>query len=54
MNPTYRDPGSSNPGYAGRPIRNSLVANLVTKMLRLPPVPGSRLARAQDLTVLSP
>jgi hypothetical protein len=54
MNPTYTDPGGANPGYAaGRPIRNALIANLATKMLGLPPVPGSRLGRAQDLSVLA-
>jgi hypothetical protein len=55
MNPAYTNPRGGNPGYStGRPIRNGLVANLVTKMLGLPPVPGSRLGRAQDLTVLAP
>jgi hypothetical protein len=55
MNPAFTDPRGANPDYAsGRPIRNGLVANLVTKMLGLPPVPGSRLGRAQDLTVLAP
>jgi hypothetical protein len=55
MNPGFTDPRGANPHYAsGRPIRNGLVANLVTKMLGLPPVPGSRLGRAQDLTVLAP
>jgi hypothetical protein len=54
MNARYADPGGTNPGYdSGRPIRNASVANLVTKMLGLPPVPGSRLGRGQDLTVLS-
>ena len=55
MNPSYTNPRDTNPDYsAGRPIRNGLVANLVTKMLGLPRVPGSRLGRAQDLTVLAP
>jgi hypothetical protein len=54
MNPTFTDPRGANPGYAaGSPIRNALVANLVTKSLGLPPVPRSRLGRAQDLTVLA-
>ncbi len=55
MNPAFTRPGGTNPDYAsGRPVRNALVANLVTKMLGLPPVPGSRLGHAQDLTVLAP
>jgi hypothetical protein len=55
MNPGYTDPRASNPDYsAGRPVRNAMVADLVTKMLGLPPVPGSRIGRAQDLTVLPP
>jgi hypothetical protein len=55
MNPENTNPGGTNPGYgSGGPIRTALIANLVTKMLGLPPVPGSRLGRAQDLTVLAP
>ena len=55
MNPAFTDPRGSNPDYAtGGPIRNGLVANLVTKMLGLPPVPGSRLGRSQVLSVLAP
>jgi Type I phosphodiesterase / nucleotide pyrophosphatase len=55
MNPAYPNPRDTNPDYAsGRPIRNALVADLVTKMLGLPPVPGSRLGARQDLTVLAP
>ena len=55
MNPGYTDPGQANPGYtAGDPIRNTFVADLVTKMLGLPPVPGSQMGAAQDLTVLPP
>jgi hypothetical protein len=55
MNPENINPGGTNPGYgSGGPIRTALIANLVTKMLGLPPVPGSRLGRAQDLTVLAP
>jgi len=54
MNPGYTDPGNANPDYvSGNPIRNTFVANLVTKMLGLPPVPGSRMGNAQDLTVLA-
>jgi hypothetical protein len=55
MNPGYTDPGTANPGYtSGNPIRNTFVANLATKMLGLPAVPGSRMGNAQDLTVLAP
>jgi hypothetical protein len=55
MNPAFTDPGRNNPAYSsGKPIRSALVANLVTKMLGLPRVPGSRFGRAQDLTVLGP
>jgi hypothetical protein len=55
MNPAFTRPGRANPGYGSAgPIRTALVANLVTKMLGLPPVPGSRLGRGQALTVLAP
>jgi predicted AlkP superfamily pyrophosphatase or phosphodiesterase len=50
INPTFRDPGRSRPGYRGRqPIRNGDVANLVTDVLDLPPVPGSEFNRPQSL-----
>jgi hypothetical protein len=55
MNPRYVDPGSTNPGYTtGSPIRNTLVANLATKMLGWPGIPGSRFDRGQYFTVLAP
>ena len=55
MNPENINPRGTNPGYGSSgPIRTALIANLVTKMLGLPPVPGSRLGRSQDLTVLAP
>jgi endonuclease/exonuclease/phosphatase family metal-dependent hydrolase len=55
MNPQYTDPGSSNPGYnQPSPIRNTFVADLVTKQLGLPPVPGSAMGWRQDFTVLAP
>jgi hypothetical protein len=55
MNPQYTDPGSTNPGYAvPSPIRNTFVADLVTKQLALPPVPGSAMGWRQDFTVLAP
>jgi hypothetical protein len=55
MNPENINPGGTNPGYgSGGPIRTALIANLVTKMLGLPRVPGSRLGRGQEMTVLAP
>jgi hypothetical protein len=52
MNPTFRSPGTSRPGYDGKqPIRNGDLANLVTDVLDLPPVPGSEFDRAQTLTL---
>jgi hypothetical protein len=55
MNPQYTDPGSTNPGYdLPSPIRNTFVADLVTKQLALPPVPGSTMGWGQDFTVLAP
>jgi hypothetical protein len=42
LNPDYRDPGSSRPSYGGpQPVRNANLADLATRLLRLPPVPGS-------------
>jgi len=55
MNPQYTDPGNANPGYdLPSPIRNTFVADLVTKQLGLPPVPGSTMGWSQDFTVLAP
>jgi hypothetical protein len=55
MNPRYTDPGGANPGYdLPSPIRNTFVADLVTKQLALPPVPGSTMGWSQDFTVLAP
>ena len=47
LNPSLADPGSSQPFYdADRgPVRNGFVANVVTKLLGLEPVPGSSLSR---------
>lgn len=52
-NPDYRDPVADRPGYGARrqPVRNGDLANVVTGLLGLGPVPGSQLDRAQDLTV---
>jgi hypothetical protein len=53
LNPDYADPGTGRPSYAGtQPVRNGDVANLVTALLGLPPVPGSRIGRGQDLDVV--
>ena len=52
LNPDYRDPGDGRPGYAGpQPVRNGDVANLVTDLLGLDPVPGSQFDAEQDLDV---
>jgi hypothetical protein len=52
LNPDYRDPGATRPTYDGPlPVRNADVANLVTGLLGLGPVPGSELDARQDLTV---
>ncbi len=52
LNPQYADPGASRPDYAGaQPIRNGMVANLVTQLLSLKAVPGSRFNTAQDVRV---
>jgi hypothetical protein len=55
LNPQYVDPAGTNPGYdQPSPIRNTFVADLVTKQLGLPPVPGSVMGWRQDFTVLAP
>jgi hypothetical protein len=52
LNPDYRDPGSRRPGYDGpQPVRNGDVANLVTDLLGLNPVPGSQFDAEHDLDV---
>ena len=55
LNPEYADPGRGRPDYAGpQPVRNGDVANLVTDLLDLGPVPGSQFDAAHDLTVANP
>lgn len=51
LNPDYARPGTSRTTYATAPppIRNGAVANLVTDLLGLGPVPGSKFDKAQDL-----
>ena len=50
LNPDYADPGTGRPAYGGpQPVRNGDLANLVTELLGLGPVPGSELDAAQDL-----
>ena len=52
LNPDYRDPAGRQPGYGGpQPVRNGDVANLVTDLLGLGPVPGSELDAEHDLDV---
>ena len=50
LNPDYADPGTGRPAYGGpQPVRNGDLANLVTELLGLGPVPGSELDADQDL-----
>lgn len=52
LNPDYTDPGDAQPSYDGpQPVRNAAVANLVTGLLGLDPVPGSQIDVRQDLDV---
>lgn len=52
LNPDYADPGDAQPSYdAVPPVRNAAVANLVTDLLGLGPVPGSQIDVRQDLDV---
>ncbi len=52
LNPDYADPGDAQPSYDGpQPVRNGDVANLVTDLLGLGPVPGSELDADHSLTV---
>ena len=53
INPTRTGPGTSQPPYAapGQPIRNADAANLVTKLLGLPAVPGSTINTQANLAI---
>jgi predicted AlkP superfamily pyrophosphatase or phosphodiesterase len=52
INPAYRNPGTARTNYHNtQPIRNGDLANLVTDVLDLPPVPGSQLNRRHTLNV---
>ncbi len=52
LNPDYQDPGTEQPSYdEPPPVRNGDVANLVTDLLGLDPVPGSEFDAAHDLDV---
>lgn len=52
LNPDYADPGDGRPSYDGpQPVRNGDVANLVTAVLGLDPVPGSEVGAGQGLDV---
>ena len=54
MNPSYENPGRTRPDLTGRqPVRNGDLANLVTDLLGLGPVPGSRFDANQQLRVLT-
>ena len=47
LSPRLTDPGTAQPAYdaASPPLRNGCVANVVARLLRLPPVAGSTLCR---------
>jgi hypothetical protein len=52
LNPHLTPPGTSRAGYdSPPPVRNAFLANLVTMLLRMPAVPGSRFNQQQDLNV---
>jgi len=53
LNPDYANPGRRRTGYATQPppVRNGALANLVTDLLGLGPVPGSAINAEQDLDV---
>ncbi|WP_374457889.1 endonuclease/exonuclease/phosphatase family protein [Nocardioides sp.] len=55
LNPSLSSPSSDQPNYSGlQPIRTGGVANLVTRVLRLPPVPGSTMDTDQRFQIFDP
>jgi hypothetical protein len=55
LNPSLASPGADQPGYSGaQPIRVADLANLVTRTLRLPPIPGSTSDPRQRFQVYDP
>lgn len=55
LNPSLSSPGKGQPNYSGlQPIRTGGVANLVTRVLRLPPVPGSTMDTDQRFQIFDP
>lgn len=57
LNPQLANPGRSRPSYSDtvvQPIRTSYIANLVTKLLGQPALPGSDQDPAQSFTVMAP
>lgn len=54
LNPSYVNPARTRPDLTGpQPVRNGDLANLVTDLLGLGPVPGSEFDDTQDLRVLT-
>ena len=55
LNPSLVSPGKEQVGYSGaQPIRVGDLANLVTRTLGLPPVPGSTMDPEQRFQVFDP
>lgn len=55
LNPSLSSPSQDQPNYSGiQPIRTGDVANLVTRVLRLPPVPGSTMGTDQRFQIFDP
>ena len=55
LNPDRLRPSTGRPGNSGKqPVRNAEVANLVSDLLDIPRVPGSKFDRAMDLDVHGP
>ena len=55
LNPTLASPGGAQPNYSGaQPVRTGDIANLVTRILRVPPVPGSTMGTDQTFQAFDP